>query len=79
MVGESNKPHDRRHTLMMWVGCLAPLAIILVMWFAGVSQSILTFGIILLCPVTHFLMMKNMKHGVQDAKNNVPQEQKKVS
>lgn len=56
-----------KHALMMILGCLAPLALLGILWFAGVSQSILTFGIILLCPIMHLVMMKNMKHGEMPA------------
>ncbi|MFA4936327.1 MAG: DUF2933 domain-containing protein [Candidatus Methanoperedens sp.] len=58
-----------KHTLLMLLGCLAPLVILGIMWFAGVSQNILFFGILLLCPVMHLLMMKNMKHGALNIEN----------
>ncbi len=77
MAGESNKPGNHRHTLMMLLGCLAPLAIIMILWFAGVSQSILTFGIILLCPIMHFVMMKNMKHNAHSIENNPGNDNKR--
>jgi hypothetical protein len=48
---------------MMVLCCLIPLVILGIMWVAGVSQNILSFGIILLCPITHLVMMKSMKHG----------------
>jgi len=59
-----------KHTWMMILGCLAPLVILGILWFAGVSQSILTFGIILLCPIMHLVMMKNMKHDAQTGSEN---------
>ena len=37
-----------RHTLMMAVGCMIPLLLLGILWFAGVSKNILSFGIILL-------------------------------
>ncbi|MDO8725892.1 MAG: DUF2933 domain-containing protein [Candidatus Methanoperedens sp.] len=52
-----------KHTLMMVLGCLIPLLILGILWVAGVSQNILSFGILLLCPIMHLLMMKNMNHG----------------
>ncbi len=59
-----------RHTWMMILGCMMPLVIMGILWFAGVSQNILTFGIILLCPIMHLIMMKNMKHGeIQNSEN----------
>jgi hypothetical protein len=41
-----------------------------ILWFAGVSQNILFFGILLLCPVMHLIMMKNMNHGNIESKIN---------
>lgn len=52
-----------RHTLMMILCCLIPLLLLGILWAVGVSQNVLSFGILLLCPVMHLLMMKNMKHG----------------
>lgn len=77
MEVKSNKSGNHRHTLMMILGCLMPLVILGILWFAGVSQSILSFGILLLCPIMHFVMMKNMKHG--NVKNeNVKQDSQKI-
>jgi len=58
-------------TLMMVLGCIIPLLLLGILWFAGVSQIILSFGIILLCPVMHLLMMKNMKHGTQNPESQI--------
>ncbi len=77
MEVKSNKAGNHRHTLMMMLGCLIPLVILGILWFAGVSQSILSFGILLLCPIMHFVMMKNMKH--ENAKNeNLQQDSQKI-
>ncbi len=54
-----------RHTLIMVLGCMLPLVMLGALWVAGVSQNILAFGILLLCPAMHFLMMKNMNHNTQ--------------
>ncbi len=66
----TNSKH--RHTLMMALCCLIPFVLLGILWIAGVSQNILSFGIILLCPVMHLLMMKNMKHGhdIESEKGN---------
>ncbi len=66
----TNSKH--RHTLMMVLGCVIPLVLLGILWVAGVSQNILSFGIILLCPIMHLLMMKNMKHGndIESKKGN---------
>ncbi len=60
---------NHKHTLLMIIGCLAPLVILGILWFAGVSQNILFFGILLLCPVMHLFMIKNMKHDAQKIEN----------
>ncbi|MCZ7381288.1 MAG: DUF2933 domain-containing protein [Candidatus Methanoperedens sp.] len=65
-----------RHTLMMALCCLIPLVLLGILWIAGVSQNILSFGIILLCPVMHLLMMKNMKHGTQNPESEIDENKK---
>ncbi len=76
MEVKSDKSGNHRHTLMM-LGCLMPLVILGILWFAGVSQNVLSFGILLLCPIMHFVMMKNMKH--ENVKNeNVKQDSQKI-
>lgn len=68
-----NRTGNRRHTLMMVLCCLIPLVILGILWVAGVSWNILSFGIILLCPIVHLVMMKNMKHrhDIEDKKEEV--------
>ena len=41
--------------------CLIPLAVIGVLWAAGVSSAFLFLGVALLCPVLHIVMMLGMK------------------
>ncbi|PWB51222.1 MAG: hypothetical protein C3F06_10400 [Candidatus Methanoperedenaceae archaeon] len=65
-----------RHTLMMMLGCMIPLVLIGILWIAGVSQNILSFGILLLCPIMHLLMMKNMKHGNHE--NQIGEDKKEI-
>ena len=60
-----------KHALMMLLGCIIPLLFIGILWVAGVSQNILSFGILLLCPVMHLLMMKNMNHGNQNSQSQI--------
>ncbi len=62
MEVKSDISGNHRHTLVMLLGCLVPLVLLGILWVIGVSQSILSFGILLLCPILHFVMMKNMKH-----------------
>lgn len=57
-----------KHTLVMVLGCLIPLVALGILWLAGVSQNILSFGIILLCPIMHLIMMRNVKHQNNDTR-----------
>ena len=59
-----------KHTLMMVLGCTVPILLLGILWVAGVSQNILSFGILLLCPIMHLLMMKNMNHGNSQSQTN---------
>ncbi len=57
------------HGLMMLVCCIAPLALVFALvYFFGLSKSYLYWLVFLLCPITHFLMMKNMHKGHADKK-----------
>lgn len=83
MENDTNNPNinegffsKHKHTLMMMFCCLIPLGLLGILWIAGVSQNILSFGIILLCPVMHLLMMKNMKHGTQNPKSQIVENKK---
>jgi hypothetical protein len=50
-----------RHTLMMVLGCIIPL---------------LLLGILLLCPIMHLVMMKNMKYGTQNPECQIDENKK---
>lgn len=65
-----------RHTLMMVLGCMIPLLLLAILWFAGVSQNILSFGILLLCPIMHLVMMKNMNHSTQNPESQIYETKK---
>lgn len=57
-----------KHTLIMLLCCLIPLAILGVLWAIGVSASYLIFGVLLLCPLLHMLMMRGgHKEGGEDS------------
>lgn len=71
-----NKGKGHRHTLMMVLGCIIPLVIIGIMWVAGVSQNIIFIGLLLLCPITHLVMMRNMKHGVENIESTANEKKR---
>lgn len=52
-----------RHTLLMIVGCLAPLSIALaVAVFSVPLSTVALFAVLLLCPLTHLFLMRGMGH-----------------
>ena len=61
---------NKKHALIMLACCLIPLvALAAVFVFKIPANSVIYFGILLLCPVLHLLMMKNMMgpdHAGQD-------------
>jgi len=52
-----------KHTLIMVLCCLIPLAILGVLWATGISGNYLVLGVILLCPLLHIFMMRGMHKG----------------
>jgi len=56
---------SKKHALIMVACCLVPIvALAAIFLFKIPVSSVIYFGIVLLCPVLHLLMMGNMmKHG----------------
>jgi hypothetical protein len=54
----------KKHALIMIACCLIPiLAFTLISVFNVPVSSLLTIGLVLMCPISHLLMMKFMGHG----------------
>ncbi len=66
---EHNQGAGNRHMLIMVLCCLAPLAALAAISALKIPLSAaLSFGLILLCPLGHLLMMKFMMgHGSQQS------------
>ncbi|MFH1646921.1 MAG: DUF2933 domain-containing protein [Chloroflexota bacterium] len=62
-TGKPERKHLSKHSLIMLLCCLVPLAIIAVLWAAGVSGRYLFLGVLLLCPLLHIVMMRGMHGG----------------
>lgn len=53
----------KSHILIMILCCLIPVAAMTAIYFFKVpANSVLLYGMILLCPISHLLMMKFMGH-----------------
>ena len=53
----------KSHMYLMLLCCLIPVvAIVLVSFFKIPLSSVIFYGLILLCPLSHLLMMRSMGH-----------------
>ncbi|AHV97474.1 DUF2933 domain-containing protein [Paenibacillus sabinae] len=61
---------SKKHSLLMKLCCIVPIVLVAVLLIAstvkGSSGNLLTYGLLLLCPLSHLvlmpLMMRNRKH-----------------
>ncbi len=60
----------RNHLLLMVICCVIPLLLVAgAVYFLGWSKSYLFWTVLLLCPITHYFMMKNMHGDKKDEEN----------
>lgn len=53
----------KKHMLIMLACCLVPLAALVAITVFNIpANTVIYFGILLLCPLLHFAMMRNMGH-----------------
>ncbi len=53
----------KKHILVMLACCLIPLAALAAIFVFNIpANSVVFFGVLLLCPALHLLMMRNMGH-----------------
>lgn len=58
----------KKHLLIMLAGCLLPLAAVVALSVFKVPiGTVTTFGLFLLCPLSHLLLMKGMSHRAEKA------------
>lgn len=54
-------PMNQKHAIIMLACCLIPLAGVAAIWlFKLPANNMVYFGLLLLCPGLHFLMMRDM-------------------
>jgi hypothetical protein len=55
---------NTRHLLIMLICCLVPIVALGAAWLLGISLgTVATIGLLLLCPLGHFFLMRWMGHG----------------
>jgi len=64
---ENKGSHGNRHMLLMILCCLIPAAALGAIFILKIpAPQVLTYGLILLCPLSHVLMMRMMGRGQHD-------------
>lgn len=65
----------KSHLWMMLLCCLIPLGGLIAIYFFNIPlKSILFYGMVLLCPLSHLLMMKFMGHERSSAEQSQYQQ-----
>src|SRR5512139_3070071 len=68
---DHNTSHDNRHMLLMILCCLIPVAALGAIFILKISApQVVTYGLILLCPLSHVLMMGLMGRGQRSQRAN---------
>lgn len=68
---------NKRHIWIMLLCCLLPIAGIAAIFLFNIpANTVLYFGLILLCPLAHFFMMGEMEHdhGVEQHSGHIHTE-----
>ncbi len=67
------------HWLMMLICCALPLILLIILvYIFGLNNKYLFWFVLLLCPITHYFMMKDM-HGKHGDKNREGSEERNES
>ena len=70
------KKFKLNHNLMMFICCGIPLILLVIaVYFFGLSKSYLFWFILLLCPIMHYFMMRDM-HKKHSNDNNIEKSSK---
>lgn len=56
------------HALLMLLCCLVPILLLAAALYLGVDNSFLYFAALLLCPIMHFFLMKDLHKGGGEGK-----------
>ena len=78
---EISRKVRKNHWLMMIICCASPLILLIIaIYFFGLDNKYLFWGILLLCPIMHYFMMRDMhkKHGDKDREGENKKEGGKI-
>ena len=58
---------NTKHLLIMILCCIAPFLVLLVIMYGfGIRNTYLYWAAIIICPLSHLIMMKYMDHGKKE-------------
>ncbi len=60
-----------KHALIMLLCCLIPLALLGILWAIGLPNQYLLWGVFLLCPLLHIVMMLGSRKKSGDSGGHV--------
>lgn len=71
------KKIKQNHWLMMIICCATPLLILIIaIYFFDLSNKYLSWGILLLCPILHYFMMRDMHKKHTNTENSEGENKK---
>jgi hypothetical protein len=67
-MSEQKNKFSNKHLVLMILGCMIPMGLFFVLFALGIPlNKVLLFALILLCPLSHIIMMRGMMHHGHDS------------